>query len=206
MAYAPEDSISIESLVGPMMLDVPIPIAVQAVAFAAIEFCERTLCWSNALSRSVSTRSMALTPEDDGLIMDVSGVTWDGMPLTPLTREQADHIRVHEPTGIPQGYYRPGPDTLTVSPDPVSPGVLSVTLLLAPVRTATTLPRMLYDLYWDAIESGAKFRLLSQAHRPWGDPGSALFYKQQFEMLVGSFSACAGKDGTRKPLRTAPSF
>ena len=203
MAYTPDESISIESLVGPMMLDCPIPIASQGILWAAIEFCERTRCWSNQQTRTVKAgaQHVALSPDDDGLIMDVDAVTWEGKNLAPITRQEADQIAVSEPTGIPKAYYRPNPETLSLAPAAEAQGTLSVTMYLAPIRTATTLPRFLYDLYWDAIEPGALWRLMKVPNRPWSDPNQAIFHKQEFERLVGSYSARAGKDGTTQPLR-----
>ena len=208
MAYTSEDTVSIESLVGPMMLDCPIPIASQGILWAAIEFCERTRCWFNAQTRTVNagTQHIALTPDDDGLIMDVDSVRWDGDLLSPVTRQDADQILVREPTGAPYAFYRPNPETLSLAPVATSQGTLKLTMYLSPLRTATTLPRMLYDLYWDAIEPGALWRLMKVPNRPWSDPNQAVFHKQEFERLVGSYSARAGKDGTTQPLRVTPDF
>ena len=208
MAYTSEDTVSIESLVGPMMLDCPIPIASQGILWAAIEFCERTKCWMNTQTKTVNAgaQHIALTPDDDGLIMAIDEVTWDGGLLSAVTRQDADQILVKEPSGTPYAYYRPNPETLSLAPAAASQGTLSVTMYLAPLRTATTLPRMLYDLYWDAIEPGALWRLMKVPNRPWSDPNQAVFHKQEFERLTGSYSARAGKDGTGLPLRTTPDF
>lgn len=208
MAYTSEDTVSIESLVGPMMLDCPIPIASQGILWAAIEFCERTRCWSNPQTKIVKagTKNIALLPDEDGLIMDVNNVRWNDTFLSPITRQEADQIAVNEPTGIPQGYYRPNPETLALAPAAASQGTLTVTMYLSPTRQATTLPRMLYDLYWDAIEPGALWRLMKVPNRPWSDPNQAVFHKQEFERLVGSYSARASKDGTTQPLRVTPDF
>lgn len=208
MAYTSEDTVSIESLVGPMMLDCPIPIASQGILWAAIEFCERTRCWLNTQTRTVNagTKNIALTPDDDGLIMDVDSVTWDGGLLSAVTRQDADQILVKEPTGTPYAFYRPNPETLSLAPAAASQGTLSVTMYLSPTRQATTLPRFLYDLYWDAIEPGALWRLMKVPNRPWSDPNQATFHKQEFERLIGSYSARAGKDGTTVPLRVTPDF
>ena len=208
MAYTAEDKVCIESLVGPMMLDCPIPIASQGILWAAIEFCERTRCWWIDQTKIVNSgrQHVPLSPMEDGLIMDVDNVTWDGGLLSAVTRQDADQILVKEPTGTPYAYYRPNPETLSLSPAAASQGALSVTMYLAPLRTATTLPRFLYDLYWDAIEPGALWRLMKVPNRPWSDPNQATFHKQEFERLIGSYSARAGKDGTTVPLRVAPDF
>ena len=208
MAYSSEDSISIESLVGPMMLDCPIPIAAQGILYAAIEFCERPRCWSNQQSRTVNAgvQNIILSPEDDGLITDVDNVVFAGTKLEPSARDIAEQMRLSNPLGTPWVYYRPNPETLSLAPAPDASGSLSLTMYLAPLRNATTLPRMLFDLYWDAIESGALWRLLKIPNRPWSDPAQAGFYKQEFERVTGSYAARAGKDGTTMPLRTTPNF
>lgn len=204
MAYSAEDSINLESLVGPMMLDCPIPIASQGILWAAIEFCEKTRAWSNQQKRTVSagTQHIALTPEDDGSIIYIDDVRWNGDALHPVTRHESQDIDYT----VPYGYYRPNPETLSLAPAANAQGTLTLTMFLAPLRNATSIPRMLYDLYWDAIEAGALWRLMKVPNRPWTDMNQAIFYQGQFERLVGSYSVVAGKDGTQKPLRTSLSF
>lgn len=204
MAYSAEDSINLESLVGPMMLDCPIPIASQGILWAAIEFCEKTRAWSNQQKRTVSagTQHIALTPEDDGSIIYIDDVRWNGDALHPVTRHESQDID----NTVPYGYYRPNPETLSLAPAANAQGTLTLTMFLAPLRNATSIPRMLYDLYWDAIEAGALWRLMKVPNRPWTDMNQAIFYQGQFERLVGSYSVVASKDGTQKPLRTSLSF
>lgn len=204
MAYSAEDSITLESLVGPLMLDCPIPIASQGVLWAAIEFCERTRAWSNQLSRTVNagTQHIALTPDDDGSIVYLDNVRWDGDLLQPVTRQESQDLDYDRPFG----FYRANPETLSLAPAAGSQGVLTLTMILAPLRNATAIPRMLYDLYWDAIEANALYRLMKVPSRPWSDPNQAVFYKQEFERLVGTHSIVADKDGTQKPLRVATNF
>ena len=204
MAYSAEDSISLESLVGPMMLDCPIPIASQGILWAAIEFCERTRAWSNQQRRTVNagTQHIALTPEDDGSIIYLDNVRWDDDLLQPVTRQESQDLDYDRP----HGFYRPNPETLSLAPAASSQGVLTLTMILAPLRNATSIPRMLYDLYWDAIEANALWRLMKVPSRPWSDPNQAVFYKQEFERLVGTHSIVADKDGTQKPLRVATNF
>jgi len=204
MAYSAEDSIALESLVGPMMLDCPIPIASQGILWAAIEFCERTRAWSNQLRRTINagTQHIALAPDDDASIFYIDDVRWDGGLLNPVTRQEAQDLDYDQPFG----FYRPNPETLSLAPAASSLGVLSLTMFLAPLRNATSIPKMLYDLHWDAIEANALWRLMKVPNRPWSDPNQAVFYKQEFERLVGTYSIVADKDGTQKPLRVANDF
>lgn len=204
MAYSAEDSINLESLVGPMMLDCPIPIASQGILWAAIEFCEKTRAWSSQQTKTVNagTQHIALSPGDDGSIIYVDDVRWNGDALHPVTRQESQDLDYT----VPYGYYRPNPETLSLAPAANAQGTLTLTMFLAPLRNATSIPRMLYDLYWDAIEAGALWRLMKVPNRPWADMNQAIFYQGQFERLVGSYSVVAGKDGTQKPLRTSLSF
>lgn len=209
MAYTTaDDTISLESLVGPMMLDCPYPIAEQGLRFAAIEFCERTRCYANVQEKTVAggAKSVLLSPGDDALISEITLVEWNGKGIDPITQEIAEQIRLRATTGVPEGYYRSNPETLVLVPLPGASGTLKVEMLLTPTRTATSIPRFLYDLHWDAIENGAKARLMGSPNRPWSNAQMALFHKQQFETLVGSYSILADKDGTRRPLRVKPIF
>lgn len=204
MAYSSEDTVSIESLVGPMMLDCPVPIASQGILWAAIEFCELTKIWSNQQSRIVNagTQNVVLTPEDDGLIFYVDNVRWDGELMSHVTRQESQGLEYERP----YGFYRPNPETLSLAPAASARGTLSLTMFLSPLRNATSIPRTLYDFYWDAIEANALWRLMKVPNRPWSDPNQAIFHKQQFDRLVGSYSIVADKDGTRKLLRVATNF
>lgn len=209
MAYTTaDDTISLESLVGPMMIDCPYPIAEQALRFAAIEFCERTRCYANTQEKTVTggAKSVLLSPGDDALISEITLVEWNGKEIDPITKEIADQIKLRAATGVPEGFYRSNPETLVLAPLPEASGTLNVELLLTPTRTATSIPRFLYDFHWDAIESGAKARLMESPNRPWSNAQLALFHKQQFETLVGTYSIRADKDGTRRPLRVKPTF
>lgn len=209
MAYTnADDTISLESLVGPMMLDCPYPIAEQGLRLAAIEFCERTKCYANVQTKTVGTgiQSIALSPKDDALITDIILVEWNGKRIDPITQEEADEIRLRTTTGKPSGYYRPNPAAIVLVPAPEASGTLKVEMSLTPTRSAGSIPKFLSDYHGDALEHGAKARLLAQTNRPWGDGNLAAYHKQQFEILVGSYSIRADKDGTRKPLRVKPNF
>lgn len=209
MAYTnADDTISLESLVGPMMLDCPYPIAEQALRWAAIEICERTRCYANTQTKNVSSgsKSIILAPADDGLVSDIQEVRWNGKEIDPLTREEADNRTLTNPMGVPSGYYRPNPEVITLASPPASDGVLKLVLILTPTRTATSIPRFLYDLHGDAIEHGAKARLLLIPNRPWTNGELAAYHKQEFEKMVGTLSIKADKDGTRRPLRVKTAF
>ena len=204
MAYSSEDAVSIESLVGPMMLDCPIPIVSQGILWAAIEFCERTRIWSNQLTKTVNagTQHIALTPDDDASIIYIDNVRWNGDLLVPVTSQESQDLDY----GRPFGFYRPNPETLSLNPAASAQGTLTLTLILAPLKNATSIPRILYGQGWDAIEANALWRLMKIPNRPWSDPNQAVFYKEEFERLVGTHSIVADKDGTQKPLRVATDF
>lgn len=214
-----DDSVNIADLVGPMMLDCPVPIASQGILWAAIEFCRRTLIYANTSQIQVSGQNdVSLSIPDDAIISDVKSVFWsstgtstgettyDVHELWPITQEESIHWLDRQPVGCPKHYFRPSPDTVRLVPAPIEAGVLSVTLALTPLRTATTLPSFLFDNCWEAIEHGALYKLLSIRNRPWSDLSLAEFHRGQFEILIGSFGAVAVKDGTRRKLRSKPDF
>jgi len=208
MAYTTsEDTVTLESMVGPMMLDCPIPIVTQALLWATIEFCERTQIYANTQTRTIAagTQNIALTPSDDAMITDLKEVLWDGDPIQPITRQDASEITKLNPTGLPLGFYRPNPETLALAPAADKAGVIKVTMILAPLRNATSIPAFLRDQHLEVLEAGAKYRLTRMSNRPWFDPQWTDF-RAQFESLIGTYSIRADKDGTRRPLRTAPIF
>lgn len=209
MAYTnADDTISLESLVGPMMLDCPYPIAEQGLRFAAIEYCDRTKCYANLQTKTVKAGSLAtiLTPSDDALIKEIVEVRWNGVLIEPITKQEADDLVIANTTGVPSGYYRPNPQAIVLATTPSTDGVLKVELILSPTRTASSIPQFLYDEHWDAIEHGAKARLMSTPDRPWTDLQLAAYHRGEFEKLVGTGSIRADKDGTRLPLRVKLNF
>lgn len=202
------DSVALESLVGPMMLDVPYPIAEQALRWSAIEFCERTRCWANRLVRPVAAGAakVSLFPADEAVITDITEVRWAGVLLSPVSRVAAEALRVESVGSPPLGYFRSDPETLVLSPVPSEAGEVSALLALTPTREAREIPRFLVDLYGEAVEQGARARLLAMAHRPWGNPSLGEFYRQQFELQVARVAIQSDKEGTRLPLRSALNF
>jgi hypothetical protein len=209
-----DDTVNIADLVGPLMLDCPVPIASQGILWAAIEFCRRTLIYANKTTITVTNQNdIALYSTDDAILSDIDSVYWTPgstptkpILLDPWTREEAAEWLAREPIGIPKGYFRPSPNTLRLVPPPAAAGSLEINLILTPTRNATTLPSFLYDNCWEAIEHGANYKLMSLRNRPWSDPSMAEFHRGQFEILIGSFGAIAVKDGTRKKLRSTPDF
>lgn len=206
MAYTTEtDTVTLESMVGPLMLDCPEPIVIQALRWASIEFCERTRLWANSQTIITSKGVVPLEPMDDATVTDLREVCWAGKPIEPVTQAAAAALILDKPTGSPLGYYRPAPDSLGLAPAPDAAGEVRVTMILAPTRTATTLPAFLHSQHLDAIEAGARYRLMKMTNRPWFDPLWSDF-RAQFEGLVGSYSIRADRDGTRRPLRSTLNF
>lgn len=208
-----DDTVNITDLVGPLMLDCPVPIASQGILWAAIEFCRRTLIFENKMTATVSQNDVALFTADDAIISDVDSVYWtpgsnpnDKRELDPITREEAEEWLKRKPTGCPEAFFRPSPNTMRLIPAPGAQGTLTYTLALTPTRQATTLPSFLYDNCWEAIEHGALYKLMSLRNRPWTDMTLAEFHRGQFEILIGSYGAVAVKDGTRKKIRSKTDF
>ena len=209
MAYTnADDTISLSSLVGPMMLDIPYPIAQQGILWSAIEFCDRTKFYSNIQTINLANgiQNVTLSPNDDALIADIIEVEWNGKKVDPISRADADALTLITTSGPPQGYYRPNPEAITLVPATDVGGTLKVVMSLTPTRTATSIPKFLYDYHWDAIEHGAYYQLMKMSNRPWADPAMASYHRQQFECLIGTYSMRADKDGTRLPLRVKTNF
>lgn len=210
--YAAVNTVNITDLVGQLMIDAPHPITEIALLRTAIEYCSKTRCWANTQTMSVASgnANVTLVPFDDANISDIiniyytdsSGVVYPD----PINKIQADYLNNEYSNKVVSGYYRSEPNTIVLAPIPIEDIVLSVDLVLIPLRTALTLPEFLYNEHWDAIEAGAKYRLCGQLNRPWGDPNTASWCKAQFEALMGTGNALFGKDGTRKPLRSGVQF
>ena len=184
----------------------PYPIAEHALRLAAIELCQRSLCWGAVQTTTGTTSPITLIPPAESVITDVLRVTWDDLALSAITQSQADDTLAEQATGTPEGYYRPSRTSLALIPAPASSGSAVISLALAPTDTASTIPSFLATEGRDALEHGALHRLLRVPNRPWTQIELSAWHKTQFEILLGSMGIRAGKDGTRAPLRTTTCF
>jgi len=183
----------------------PMPIVERAVRQAAIEFCEVTLTWRQALADITladGAASYTLTPPDESRIVTVIYCQQDDVRVLPTTQRLLDDSvqgwrRDTVKAGTAQWYYLPDRSTISIALRPDATGTLQVLVALKPTWTCRTLPDLLYDDNLDAIRDGALMRLM----RMPGDNQNqdlANYYEAQFERAKNREKAERLNDYTRE--------
>ena len=107
----------------------------------------------------------------------------NGKALTPIQNPAAMSVTR---TGFPSHYAQRGLDSVILYPTPVSvaPASLEIYAVLAPKITATTLPDILADRYYEAISEGAKAIVKRMPNQPWSDPARAADHYALFKTKI----------------------
>ncbi|WP_018865126.1 hypothetical protein [Thioalkalivibrio sp. ARh3] len=81
---------------------------------------------------------------------------------------------------------------------------LPIRAALQPERSASRVPRLLYDDYREAIAAQALFRLLLQSRAEWANPELAGVYRQQYEQAVVEERVRMARGHSTQPGRIQP--
>lgn len=157
----------------------PEPTANQALVDAAIAFCEDTLVLREDLATfstvaGTSTYTLA-APSADYAVQRILHVAVDGWPV-----EVVPYERIGTPqalSGVPRvAYMTRGAGSVILNLYPTPDAVLPVVVntALRPVRGATQLDDLLFDVWPDAIVYGAVSRILAIQNQPFSDPSGSM--------------------------------
>lgn len=184
------------------------PLAYRFIREAAAEFCERTRAWREPDEFQVSTPDCeGICTVPDAKILFIEAATLGGVDLVPVTVGWLDNNMQgwmdYTDTGAAKYVTQLTSGTLTVVPK-VS-GLLRLRLVLAPSRSAQTLPDFLVDRYATEIAKGAAGRVLitPDPENPAGaNPQLGLALLGEFQAALDRFSiqVTKGQQGAR--LRT----
>jgi hypothetical protein len=155
---------------------------------AAREFCEKTGCWEVILDdvslvEGQDTYSLVLPGESS--LVSITAVTRDGQPF--------DAYRLHLPDL-----------ELVLNHVPTETAALSVTALLMPTRTATTVPDILERDYYDGVRALTLYRLMRQAGVPWNNPSMAAHYKAEARRLMGRATVRRWRERSGEAMHVRP--
>lgn len=163
------------SLVRPYAPECPDPIAEQALAEAAREWCQQTWTWQAAVDGEVEAGATSLTfyelPTDTTLV-SVLTLRSDTKRLTPRTTRQLsrEDAQWRSRSGPHQHYIFTGEkNTIELYPFAVPALTYSGTVAVAPVRGGDELGDRVADEYGEIISYGALARLLRIPRREWTD-------------------------------------
>ena len=164
--------------------------ALIAVRNAVIEFCSRTLIWSERQPSVDVTRTsfpMPLSAPEGARVAALLGVSLDGRSVPPVAVERLDaaHPDWDGVVGPIIGYYQPTPDSLMLVRLPESTGALRVFAAYTPTRTSLGVEEFIFEGYLEPIAAGALLRLT-------GDEK----YRAEFEQGIRTAAVAARKSLT----------
>jgi hypothetical protein len=155
---------------------VPDPMALEAIRYAAMEFCRMTDIVQRVSTASVvaGTQEYTVTAVSEMQVARILGVGWEGNWLSPVAPEQfttdvglrgADIGTATAVVGSPQYYLLKTPSATQFSlypiPDTALTNGLTVKASFMPTQTATTVEDLLFNEYGKQIASGAVAHLMS---------------------------------------------
>lgn len=155
---------------------------------AAREFCEKTGCWEVILDNItlvVGQDTYSLPLPADAAMVSIVAITRDGLPF--------DAFQYHLPDL-----------ELVLNQEPTEAATLSVTALLMPARTATTVPDILERDYYDGVRALTLYRLMRLSGVPWGNPAMAAHYRTEARRLTGRATIRRWRERDGRPLNVRP--
>lgn len=185
-------------------------VAVNAVRNAAIEFCERGNFWKVDMD-TIATEAGVLTydldsPVNGSRVIQVMTLFCDGKEIYPRTEEWLDAHEEEWRTyqNVPQFYFQPNPDTITLARVPDGVYSITGTVSLCPRRKATGIEQFILENHLETIASGAKSRLMALPNVLWSNPELSAYHAGKFNSGIASASVASAKGFSRAPIRTTP--
>lgn len=191
----------------------PEPLAIRHIRDTAIDFCERTRVWrlKQSYALTITSDPVLLVAPSQSQIQEIRSAVIDigTRPLERITSQDLDALyplwRTETPTeGGARYITQIGLDSVSVYPR--SLGNLLLEAILVPLRTATTLPDILFENYVDTITSGALAKVLITPARDFTNPQLGATHYQLYENAVDSLVGKVARGQQRAPLRTKPQF
>lgn len=206
-------------LVRPHTPGAAIPSMTQALRRSAIEFCERTRCWRETITITITEQDQAITAPDDSAIHEIERAEFDGERLTPIEYDDLslpEFLESEEgrPAVITQKTYN------EIAIVPFRAGTLICTLFLKPrdgenitidaggqpANSFNTVPEFLLSRFGEAIAAGAIARVLIIPQQPFTNPEMAAVHAGRFEQGVARFNGANVRGQHRARPRINASF
>ncbi len=140
----------------------PDPLIEEEILSAAIEFCKRAQIYTTSISESITSgdESVTITAPDNTSVVEV------------------DHIEIDDIK-----YYEIEHDEGVISFDKAATQDydMIISVSLKPLMSATALPNILYNDWYQTIAAGAKAKLMIMPEKPWSNPNLAAVQSGIFE-------------------------
>lgn len=180
------------ALILPEVAGCPSQTAWIAVVRAAQELCKVSGTWREWLDEITLRSNLAeyeLEPSDGGVIHMVKEAWVGTRELVPKTPSEIAYLLPNWRTARstePLYFNVDGPrNTITVYPTPNEPiEKLRVRVSLMPSLTTTLIVDDVYTFYGEAIEKGAKGKLMMQRGTQWYEPKLGAVFQDEFNIAV----------------------
>lgn len=176
----------------------PIVMVENAILTAAIEFCDKSLYWTYdhdpiTVVANVPEYELSL-PDDSQLIQILDTAKLNNKDISQRTRVWLNNNVTNWQTltqNQPEHFYiqRPWVIRLVGIPMVTSINGLVLEIALKPTPTATTLPDVVFNEWFEAISYGARSKLMEMPGKEWSEPNTALKYGAIFDQRISDASA-----------------
>lgn len=184
----------------------PVPLMVNALRQAAIDFCKEAKVWKQSditFSTAAGTSAYVLAAPANSDICSIVMVKYGDDRLLPVFNEEMDELPSSD-SGQPTRFTFEEPMTVTFWPTPDAVGTVTVKAALQPVYNASQVPDFLLSRYKEGIVARAKAELMKIPDKPWTDFGLSQACEQDFKRAVNEATISVNKGGTRKSMTVRP--
>lgn len=171
-------------LISPYLTNCPAVLIKAEVLKAAIKFCGDTWIWQQDAVKTVAAgeADISFTIPTDARMIGAQ-LSQDGYGINTYTK---------------------GVDKITLNDAVSQSTTFQTTVFLGPTRTASNLPDILFDTWYEAIESGTKATLMLMPDKDWTDPRTARAEQAKYLHQMGEAKREARKTNDQTELRIAP--
>lgn len=182
------------ALVLPFVVGCPMPVMVQHVRLAAIDFCRKTQCFKRDLAPKATdgTAILLMEPLAGTQIRQVkSVVVGDRGDWPVLGAPQGEHfVRTNHPADF---CFTSDNRRLHIYALQPTGTLVTVNAALAPSLLATELDDALFDEYGQDIAEGAIASIKSVPKQDFTDPGGVLMHRDNFQRRISVTTAKVGR-------------
>lgn len=194
----------------PSVAGCPVPLIINAVRNAAIEFLKDTGLSEQAVSIPLTAGLASyVIPVAAGTVAQsfVRGVVDGAYSVTatnPVSLHDNNADWRNEAGNVPNRAFIEG-GLLTVTPIPSAEGAtLSAVFTTAPARAAIEVDDFLLEDWIEGIASGALSRLMALPGYPWANPELVAYHKGKFETAKSEARVFKMKGGTDSSIAVTP--
>jgi hypothetical protein len=190
----------------PSLPGMSLAMATILIREAAIEWCDRSLCWRVAIPAFASVANQGpypiAAPVAGTEVAKVLELRWLGIALTPATPAQLaarfGNQDWRAATALAPSYFteeRPQEVTLVGKPTTLVAAAISGWAAVKPTDVATGLDELIWREYRRDIARLAKAHAMDQNKKPWTDKPTAKSYFEETDHRIGLTALKMAKGG-----------